>query len=280
MRRNHGSWASTMAVVAVLALSACSGGDDARSLGPVPTAPSTSVEPTTTTSVPTETSTTAVRGATTTRPPGASASGTAVKPVVVNGVPQVTVSPSRATVGTRVRIEGTGFTDEQWQARSAPLWLAEKSGCLYAQAQHTVTVSGAGRLTGELTVPAVGNCRMSDVGERAVTGGSYRIVFACTACTIGELEVTTTVASCDDVGFAANSDNLATDIVATGVGCIEAEALIRKVGAQVGSVGGPSRVEADGWACVRTSENDPDRGLPSSDFECVSGSKKVTFRRL
>jgi hypothetical protein len=179
-----------------------------------------------------------------------------------------------------VRIEGTGFTDEQWQARGAPLWLAEKTGCLYAEAQHTVSVSAAGRLTGELTVPAVGNCRMSDVGERAVTAGSYRIVFACTACTIGELEVTTTATSCSDVVFAPNSDDLATEIVATGVGCVEAEALVRNVGAQVRSLGGPSRVEADGWVCVRTSENDPDRGLPYSDFECVSGSKKVTFQRL
>lgn len=184
MRRIHGSWAPTMAMVALLALSACSGGDDARSLGPVPTAPSTSVEPTTTTSVPTETSTTAVRGATTTLPPGAPAAGTTAKPVLVNGAPQVTASPPRAA------------------------------------------------------------------------------------------------ASCADVGFAPNSDDLATDIVATGVGCVEAEALVRNVGAQVRSVGGPSQLEADGWACVRTSENDPDRGLPSSDFECVTGSKKVTFRRL
>lgn len=53
-----------------------------------------------------------------------------------------------------------------------------------------------------------------------------------------------------------------------------------EIGGQLGSVGGPSRVEAGGWVCVRTSENDPDRGLPSSDFQCVNGSKKVTFRRL
>ncbi|MGI8809882.1 MAG: hypothetical protein ACR2KK_18980 [Acidimicrobiales bacterium] len=279
MRRFHGSRASTLAVVALLALSACSSGD-ARSVGPVPTAPPTTVEETTTTTAPPATSTTVARSVTTTRPPTTSAPATTVKPVVVDGIPQVTANPSRAAVGARVRIEGSGFTDEMWRARGATLWLAEKSGCnLYADATHNVTVSAAGRLTGELTVPSTGGCRMSSIGERPVTSGSYRIVFSCTACVIGELEVTTTAGPCTDVAFSPNSENLASDIVANGVGCVEAEALVRKVGAQVRSVGGPSRVEADGYVCVRTSENDPDRGLPSSDFECVSGAKKVTFTR-
>ncbi len=278
MRRNRSSRASTMAVAGLLVvLGACSGGGDPQSLGPVPTAPSTTVEPTTTTTVPAATTTTA-RGATTTRPPAGSAPASTVKPVVVEGVPQVTASPARAAVGARVRIDGTGFTDEMWQARGATLWLAEKAGCLYAEAQHSVAVSAAGRLTGELTVPASGNCRMSDVGERPVTSGAYRIVFACTACAIGELVVTTTAGPCVNVEFAPSSDNLAVEIRATGVGCVEAEALVRKVGTQVRSVGGPSRVEADGWVCVRTSQSD--QGLPSSEFECLNGSRKVTFRRF
>ncbi len=278
MRRNDHSPASTMAVAGLLVvLGACSSGGDPRSLGPVPTAPTTTAEPTTTTTVPAPTTTTA-GGVTTSRPPATPAPATTMKPVVVDGVPQVTASPSRAAVGARVRIEGTGFTDEMWQARSATLWLAEKGGCLYAAAQHTVTVSAAGRLNGELTVPSSGNCRMSDVGERAVTSGTYRIVFACTACAIGELVVTTTAGPCANVEFAPNSDNLAVEIRATGVGCVEAEALVRKVGTHVRSVGGPSRVEADGWVCNRTSQSD--QGLPSSEFECISGSKKVTFRRF
>ena len=165
-----------------------------------------------------------------------------------------------------------------WKARSAPLWLAETTGCnLYARAEHTISVSASGRLTGDFVVPTTGNCRMSDIGERPVTSGSYRIVFTCTACAIGELEVTTTAGACPDVGFAANSDNVASGILATGLSCVEAEALVRKVGVQARSVGGPARVEVDGFVCVRTAESD--RGLPSSDFECTSGSKKVTFRR-
>lgn len=278
MRRNRSSRASTMAVAGLLVvLGACSGGGDPQSLGPVPTAPATTVEPTTTTTVPAATTTTA-RGATTTRQPVTPAPVSTVKPVGVDGVPQVTATPARAAVGARIRIEGTGFTDEMWQAPRATLWLAEKAGCLYAEVQHTVAVSAAGRLSGELTVPSSGSCRMSDVGERPVTSGTYRIVFACTACAIGELVVTTTAGPCADVAFAPNSDNLAVEIRAAGVGCVEAEALVRKTGTQVRSVGGPSRVETDGWVCVRTSQSD--QGLPSSEFECVSGSKKVVFRRF
>lgn len=281
MRRLHGSPVPAMAVVAVLLMTACSGGD-ARSGGPVPTAaPSTTAEPTTTTTTeaPVARTSTTTSGVTTSRPPTTSGVTTTAKPVIVDGVPQVTATPSRAAVGARVRLEGNGFTDEMWQARGTTVWLAGKTGCnFYASAQHTITVTAAGRLTGELTVPSIGNCRMSDIYERPVTSGSYRIAFTCTACFIGELEVTTTAGPCYDVGFTPNSDNVAGQIMATGLDCAEAEAFVRKVGTQLRSVGGPSRVELDGWVCTRTSANDGP-GLPSSDFECVSGSRKVTFHR-
>lgn len=148
---------------------------------------------------------------------------------------------------------------------------------LYAQAAHTITVSSGGRLTGEFRVPAMGNCRMTSLADRPVPTGAYRIVFSCTACTIGAFDVTLPPDRCVNVAFAVNSDNLASDIVASGLSCAEAEALVRKVGAQVRSVGGPSRVEADGFVCLRTAETDV--GLPASDFECTSGSKRVTFHR-
>ena len=93
----------------------------------------------------------------------------------------------------------------------------------------------------------------------------------------GTPQVTVGASRCQDIAFAPNSDNLASDIVATGVTCAEAEALVRKVGPQVGAIGGPSRVEADGWVCIRTASND--RFLPNSDFACTSGSKTVTFHR-
>ncbi len=65
---------------------------------------------------------------------------------------------------------------------------------------------------------------------------------------------------------------------ANGVGCVEAEALVGKVGAQLRSVGGPARPEADGWVCSKTGES-TGPGLPFSSYECVNGTKKVTFRR-
>ena len=258
----------------LVVLGGCSGGD-ARSLGPVPTAPTTTTTVPVTSTTPPTTATTVVP---TTSRPGATATTSTAAPRLVNGIPQVTATPARAPVGGRVRIEGTGFTDAMWRAPAPPLWLAEKGGCnLFAQADHSITVTVAGRLSGEFTVPAAGNCRMSDLGERPVVAGSYRIAFTCTACSIGELEVTASASRCSDVAFAPNSDNLASEIVATGVTCAEAEALVRKVGRQVGAVGEPSRVEADGWVCIRTASNE--RFLPNSDFACTSGSKTVTFRR-
>jgi hypothetical protein len=105
-------------------------------------------------------------------------------------------------------------------------------------------------------------------------------VFACTACFIGEIELTAGAVQCADVGFTPNSDDVAGGIIAAGTTCAEAEALVRTVGPQVQSVGGPSRVEASGFVCVRTGQDDGARGLPSSTFECSSGSKKVRFARF
>jgi len=276
MRRSPRPLASTIAVAGLLVLAGCSGGaGDPKSLGPVPTGPSTTVEETTTTTAAPATSTSVARVTTT---QGSAAPTTTAGPVLVDGIPQVTATPSSAPVGARVRIEGTGFTDVMWREANPSLWLVARSGCgAFAQTEHTVTVSASGRLTGDFVVPATGNCRQSSIGDVPVTAGNHRIVFRCTPCTIGELEVTAGAARCADVGFAPNTDNLASGIVASGLSCAEAEALVRKVGTQVRSVGGPSRVEVDGFTCIRTSESD--RGLPSSEFECTSGPRRVTFRR-
>jgi hypothetical protein len=266
-----------LALAGLLVLAGCSG-DEPRSLGPVPTAPATSTTTTTlpvTSTAPATTATSAP--ATTVRAP---VTTTTAGPVMVDGIPQVTVTPSRAPVGGRVRVEGSGFTDPMWRAADAPLWLAGGSGCnFYAQATHSVTVSAAGRLTGEFTVPGAGACRMSDVFDRPVTSGAYRIVFVCTPCVVGEVEVTTTAGLCLDVGYTPNADDVAGQIMATGVDCAEAEALVRKVGTQAVAVGGPARLEVDGFVCVKTAQNDG-RGLPSADYSCTSGAKKVTFHRI
>ncbi|MDQ4068174.1 MAG: hypothetical protein M3203_01645 [Actinomycetota bacterium] len=272
-----------MAVVAVSALTACSSGDaGVRALGPAST---TTEQPTTsTTAEATTTSTTTGARVTTTRPtattrPAATTSTTA-PPVLVDGIPQVRATPARGPAGTRVRIEGTGFTDEMWKARSTTLWLTANTPCaLYAPAEHTVSVSASGRLTGEFVVPSTGNCRQSDVDGVPVTRGTYRIVFACTACFIGQFEVTGPASRCASIGFTPNSEDMASDVVAFNLSCAEAEALVRKVGPRVAAVGGPSRIEVDGFTCVRTAQDDGAQGIPSSDFECTSGSRKVTFHR-
>jgi hypothetical protein len=267
---------TALGVACALALGACSGGDDTGS-EPLAAAraTTTSTEPETTASAAAVTDTTRPPGATTTTPPRT--------PEYVNGVPQVKASPSRGAIGSRISIEGYGFTEENWRAQGASLWLvASTSGCaLYADAQHTVRVSADGRLTGEFVVPASGACRMSSAGESPLQAGSYRIAFQCTACMIGQFEVTAsenpTTAVCNDVGFSPNSDNLASTIVATGVPCPEAEAFVRKVGGPLGPINGLPRVEADGFVCERTSQDE--RGLPSATYVCTSGSKRITFVR-
>jgi len=84
---------------------------------------------------------------------------------------------------------------------------------------------------------------------------------------------------CADQNFTPNSEDIAGDVVATGLSCVEAEAFVRRVGPLVGATGGPANIEVGGFACVRTKEDDGQRGIPSSDYECTNGDQKVTFHR-
>ncbi|HEX2064159.1 MAG TPA: hypothetical protein VHE80_07030, partial [Acidimicrobiales bacterium] len=114
------------------------------------------------------------------------------RPVYKDGIPQVTASPTRGAVGTRVRIEGAGFTDQMWRQGGDDLWLVGDGGdgCfLYADAQHNVRIGSDGLLTGDFVVPAGGGCRQEE-REAAVRPGSYSIAYRCTPCFIGEFEVT------------------------------------------------------------------------------------------
>ena len=259
-------------LLGLVVLSGCSG-DGARTLGPVPTAPSTS-----TTASTVAVATTKAEPAVTPTTVRPSSTTTTAGPRLVDGIPQVTATPARAAVGGQVRIEGIGFTDSMWRVADAPLWLVGRTGCaLYAQANHSVMVSASGRLTGEFTVPAFGGCRMSEGSAEPVTAGTYRIAFACTPCFIGDLDVTAGAGRCADVVFAPNSDNLASAVTAFNIPCTEAEALVRRAGPQAGAVNGSARFEVDGFTCVRTAESD--RGLPSADYDCTSGARRVVFHR-
>lgn len=177
-------------VVGLVLLGACGGDTEgAVPLRTVPSAPTSTLPSPSTTAQPTTettrapTTTTVPRRVTTTVPPRA--------PQLVDGVPQVRVTPGRAGVGDRVHIEGDGFTDAQWKAPVSPLWLTGSTTCsLYAQAEHNVQVSADGHLSGDFVVPGRGDCRMSDVGEVPVTPGTYGIAYACTACLVGSFTVT------------------------------------------------------------------------------------------
>ena len=197
-----------------------------------------------------------------------------------DGVPQVIVTPGAGKAGDRVRVEGSGFTDAQWQGPGKMLWLAGSGGCgVSAQAEHTIRVTADGRLSGELTVPARGTCPQSDVGDAPVVAGRYRIAFACTACFVGTFEVRVDPSAgtpCANVGFTPNSDDVASSIVAFGMGCPEAEALVAKVARPLG-FDAAATAEADGFRCVRTGQED--RYLPMAFYECTDGAKRITFTR-
>jgi hypothetical protein len=180
--------AATAGVVGLVALGACGG--DREGAVPLRTVPPTSAAPAPTTMAKPTTETTRVR-VTTTVAPRVTTTVPPRPPVLVDGVPQVTATPARAGVGARVHVEGYGFTDQQWRSPST-LWLtASPTVCnIYAEAEHSVRVSGDGHLSGDFVVPATGECRMSDVGGVAVTPGTYTIAYACTACFVGTFTVT------------------------------------------------------------------------------------------
>lgn len=102
MRRKNTCRASTMAVAGLLALSACASGDP-KSVGPVPTAPSTTLEPTTTTA-PAPTTSQAV------------ASTVAPRVTTSTVAPRPTTPPTTARSGPAVAVVDSGSTPGgRWQ---------------------------------------------------------------------------------------------------------------------------------------------------------------------
>ena len=84
---------------------------------------------------------------------------------------------------------------------------------------------------------------------------------------------------CADQAFTPNTEDGASDIVATGLPCAEAEPLVRRIGPLVAAIGGPAEIEIAGYACVRTSQDDGAQGIPSADFRCTSGAQAISFHR-
>lgn len=125
-------------------------------------------------------------------------------------------------------------------------------------------------------------------GDEATSAGTVEASLPTTAAptTVTTVPATTTVAPaataaarCNSVSFTSNPEDVASDIRATGLSCADAEALVGKIGPQVGSTSSPPRVEADGFVCLRASTRSGDHGPPVATFECTSGATKVTFGR-
>ena len=83
------------------------------------------------------------------------------------------------------------------------------------------------------------------------------------------------VASCPNIGFTPQSDDVASSIVATGVGCDEALALVRAVRYD------PSRSHhlpaINGFSCDGTEATSP--GLGHTQWVCTSGPRRVTWNQ-
>lgn len=94
--------------------------------------------------------------------------------------------------------------------------------------------------------------------------------------TTSTTSATQTTQRCGNVGFTPNSDDVASDIVATGLSCAEAEAVVRVVAAPL-SATGPARSEGAGFTCVLTGRST--EALESATYECTSGTRRITFRR-
>jgi hypothetical protein len=80
---------------------------------------------------------------------------------------------------------------------------------------------------------------------------------------------------CPDVSFAADSDAKATGLMATGVKCVEADALVRALEPRINVVSGPERVRLGAWSCKVSLW---DQALPTALVSCsASGRRHVVF---
>jgi hypothetical protein len=114
-------------------------------------------------------------------------------PTGSTGFPPVTVTPAHGPVGTRVSIEGDGFTGPDWQDPSGGygvfLLRDLADGCeLIAGNDVSVHVNGTGHLVAHVTVSSTGSCFQSGREER-VRPGTYQIGIACHACELGTFVV-------------------------------------------------------------------------------------------
>jgi hypothetical protein len=200
------------------------------------------------------------------------------------GMPRLVATPDNAPAGTRVRLEGHGFTGDPWQSSGGYLWLAVAGGQLdcevYAQAEHDVHVSPDGHLTGTFVVPATGVCRYGPEGV-STAGHWYEIAYQCTVCRVGTFSVAGTEeptgTNCDGYVVFGPGEDLAGDIYADGLSCDEAKAFLQAHAEPTGAVNGADHLEAEGFSCDRTGQSDVH--LPRSNYKCTRDAQAIFFVR-
>ena len=80
------------------------------------------------------------------------------------------------------------------------------------------------------------------------------------------------------VEFPPTADDVATDIVAYGIACTDAVEVVRHVGAPLGPGNGLPQASADGFTCLRTSQQ-VGHAFPWATYDCTRGTDRITFSR-
>lgn len=210
------------------------------------------------------------------------------EPLYVDGVPQVTVTPSRAPAGTRVTVDGTGFTDEMWRTGGGTLWLSitgGQSSCyLMAEADHDLRVDDLGHLTGSFVVPDSGVCRFTAGDEMRTAGFDFHLAFQCTACLIGTFSVPPDAPPPDGEGVAPTGTYCGTlafshgevesaELYADGLSCDDTGAVLVDSWSWA-PVTGPQHVDVAGFSCDRVGQSS---SPPRATYRCTSGAQSVWF---
>jgi hypothetical protein len=80
------------------------------------------------------------------------------------------------------------------------------------------------------------------------------------------------------VAFPPTADDVATDIVAYRIACTDALDVVRHVGGPLGPGNGLAQADADGFTCLRTSQQ-VGHDFPWATYDCTRGTDRITFSR-
>lgn len=197
--------------------------------------------------------------------------------------PVVFVSPSRAPAGTRVFLDGTGFTGDHWESHGQ-LWLSivgGQSSCyLVAWADSQIVIDDFGHLEGSFIVPEKGSCRFTMNDEMSTAGLDFQLAYQCTACFIGTFSVPPAPPTPEAPGVHCGTMHFSHGPVshgsyyADGLPCDEARPVLADAWGWAPATG-PQHVDVAGFSCDRIGESIG--GAPTATYRCVKGAKSVTF---